>query len=62
MRIKDYILDCIDGCVADLLWYNRKGDPELQRGDIEAAIKSGTITIDEMVNKFRDCLIDGIDE
>lgn len=37
-----------------LLYYDRKEDEELPRGEIEAAIEAGEITADEIVTRFSD--------
>lgn len=50
---KEYILAVVDDCVTDLLYYDRKEDDYLPRGAIEEAIKSGEITVDEIVASFR---------
>jgi hypothetical protein len=56
MSRKDKILDKIENLVGNFLFYNRKEDGELPIGEIERAVESGEITIDEMVNKFREGL------
>jgi hypothetical protein len=54
--MKELILDYVDDLVSDFLYYDRKDDEQLRRGDIENAIESGEISIDDIVNKFRECL------
>lgn len=49
---RDLILGTIEDLISDFLYYDRKEDEELFRGDIEEAIKSGEITVEEMVEKF----------
>lgn len=49
---RDLILGTIEDLISDFLYYDRKEDEELLRGDIEEAIKSGEITVEEMVEKF----------
>lgn len=51
--IREQIVGVIEDAVADLIYYDRKEDEELPRGAIESAVKSGLITIDEMVETFR---------
>ena len=60
MNIKESILLTVDDLVSDFLYYDRKEDETLSVGDIELAIKSGDVTIDEIVNKFRECIVSGI--
>lgn len=43
----------IDDLVGSFLYYDRKEDEELPRGEIEAAVKAGEITVDEIVERFR---------
>ena len=39
--------------VMDFLYYDRKEDEDLKVGEIEDAIKNGTVTVDEIVESFR---------
>lgn len=57
---KDLILDIVSDCVTDLLYYDRKECEDLPVGAIDKAILSGEITIDEMVDKFREELTNGL--
>lgn len=62
-RVKDlrqHILDEISDMVAKFLYYDRKEDQILPRGEIEAAIKAGEITVDEIVAEFATELKKGI--
>lgn len=43
----------IDDLVGSFLYYDRKEDEKLLRGEIEAAVKAGEITVDEIVERFR---------
>lgn len=52
----DLILDTVTDLVSDFMYYGRKDDEELPRGAIEDAIEQGEITIDEIVEAFRDKL------
>jgi hypothetical protein len=52
--IKEHILGLISDTISDLLYYDRKEDDDLPRGAIEAAIKRGDITVDEIVAKFKE--------
>lgn len=57
---KELILASVEDLVADLLYYDRKEDEELFRGDIEKICIHEPKFIDEMVEKFREQLILGI--
>ncbi len=61
MTRRDVILDTIDDCVTDLLYYDRKDDESLPVGDIEAAVAAGEITLEDMVACFSKAL-DGSSE
>ena len=58
--MKQLILDNVLDLVGELLYYGRKEDESLKRGDIEESIASGEITIDEIVNTFEKELRDSI--
>jgi hypothetical protein len=51
--MKQTILATVSDLCADFLYYDRKEDEELSAGDLERAVESGEITIDEMVDEFR---------
>lgn len=53
---KELILDTISDMVKDFLYYDRKEDEYLGLGKIEECIKSGEITIEEIVNQFKTSL------
>ena len=57
---KELILDTISDIIAKFLWYDRKEDEELPRGEIEKAIKDGLITIEEICEKFKKELIEHV--
>lgn len=57
---KVLILNTVKDLVANFLWYDRKEDEELGRGEIEKAIDSGIITVDEITSIFRQELIDSL--
>ncbi len=44
------------------MYYDRKEDEELERGDIEEAIKKGLITGNEIVDHFRKILFEKLKE
>jgi len=51
---RQYILDTVSDLAAGFLYYDRKEDEDLERGEIEAAIHNGEITVDEIVNVLRE--------
>jgi hypothetical protein len=58
--MKELILDRISDIANDFLYYDRKED-SLSVDMLNAAVKSGEITIDEMVAQFRKHLEDTFD-
>lgn len=58
--LKARILGLVDDAVSDLLYYDRKNDEEISSDAIDKAVRDGVISIDEMVQKFRDCLVKGL--
>lgn len=50
---REYIESTIDDLVGSFLYYDRKEDEELPRGEIEEAVKAGEITSEEIVKRFR---------
>lgn len=58
--IKENILNAIDDLVADFLFYERKEDESLRVGAIDQAVRDGSITVDEMVERFRRCVEEGL--
>lgn len=56
---RKHILDEVSDVVGRFVYYDRKEDDELPRGSIEDAIKSGEITLDEIVEEFRKELAKG---
>ncbi len=61
-RIRQRTKAAVQDIVADLLYYGRKEDEDLKLGEIEEAIKFGTITSDDIVSWFRDKLISRLSE
>lgn len=51
--MKQKILDTISSLCSDFLYYDRKEDEDLTMEQLNEAVKSGEITIDEMVEEFR---------
>ncbi len=54
--MKETILNTIKDMSADFLYYDRKEDEQLSIGELNKAVKDGIITVDEMVNEFRNQL------
>lgn len=57
---KDYVNDVISDMIADFLYYDRKEDDVLTRGMIDEMVIVGEITIDDMVEMFREHLTKGL--
>lgn len=60
MDLKTLILAHVSDLVSDFLYYDRKEDEELDRDTLDRAFRDGTITINEVVNKFKHDLIEGL--
>ncbi len=58
--MKEIILGTVKDLVINFLYYDRKEDEDLARGDIEKAIENKDITVDEIVGCFKDSLIENI--
>lgn len=58
----DLILNVACDLAADFLYYDRKEDEDLPLGQIEAAIKAGELTADDIVRAFADELTNGLAE
>lgn len=50
------ILDELEVLASDFVYNDRKDDEDLPRGEIEAAVRAGEITVDEMIAHFGACL------
>jgi hypothetical protein len=48
----DRILGTVESMIADFLYYDRKEDEDLPRGEIEAAVEAGEVTVDQIVEQF----------
>lgn len=57
---KEVILGTVEELVASFMFYDRKHDERLGRGEIEIAIASGKITAEEIVEEFRKHLTEGL--
>lgn len=51
--MKQTILNTISDLCSNFLYYDRKEDEELSMEQLNEAVKSGEITVDEMVAEFR---------
>ena len=51
--MKQTILDVISDLCSDFLYYDRKESEVLSANELNKAIESGEITIDEVVDEFR---------
>lgn len=58
--MKQTLFNLIDDTIAKLLYYDRKEDEDMPRGKIEEMIASGEVTVDEIVNRFKDQLVKGL--
>ncbi len=54
--MKQTILDAVNDLCSDFLYYDRKGDEDLSIEDLNNAVKSGEISINEIVEEFRKIL------
>ena len=61
MVTKNHILGLIEDSISDLLWYDRKEDEDCPRGEIEEAVSSGVVTVEEMVAAFEKHLRKGLE-
>tara|TARA_R110000772_G_scaffold24212_2_gene64119 strand:+ start:2253 stop:2441 length:189 start_codon:yes stop_codon:yes gene_type:complete len=57
---KTNILNAVDDLMGSFLYYDRKEDEDLPSGEIESSIKNNEISVDEIVEKFKTCLMDGL--
>ncbi|MEE9214845.1 MAG: hypothetical protein V3U54_08645 [Thermodesulfobacteriota bacterium] len=53
------IQNTIDDLVGNFLYYGRKEDVELPQGEIEKQLKNGKLTVDAIVGRFKQQLIEG---
>jgi hypothetical protein len=54
MATKNRVLNIVSDLVGKFMYYDRKEDEDLPRGAIEEMIAKGEITVDEIVECFRD--------
>lgn len=60
LKTKQNILDRVSDLVADFLYYDRKEDEELSDEQLHNAFIDGTVTVDEVVECFRNDLINAV--
>lgn len=53
MTRRELILAVASDAGMDFMYYNRKDDENLPRGEIEKAIKAGEITVEEILEAFK---------
>ena len=58
--MKELILNVVSDLVSDFLYYDRKEDEDLEVGDIQKAIEIGEITKEEIIEKFKQELLDSL--
>ncbi len=56
------ILDAWADCLMDFFYYDRKEDEELSTDDIEKALKSGEVTVKQLVEALENAVSDTPDE
>ena len=61
MSRKEHILDTINDLCSDFLYYDRKEDEELGKGEIEEAVENEEITVEEIISKFEEVLYEHFD-
>lgn len=57
---RELILLTVQDLVTDFVSYDRKEDEELPRDQLEDAVRTGEVTVEEIVNEFRSSLIRGL--
>ncbi len=62
MSRRQRILDTASGLVSKFMYYDRKEDEDLPRGAIQAAVKAGEITADEIVDRISVLIRAAVDE
>lgn len=56
MSDKQLVLDLIDDLVLDFMVYDRRDDEDLPKEDLEQLFLDEEITVDEVVERFREAL------
>lgn len=50
--MKEIIFNTVEDLVSNFVYYDRKEDEDLSANELTMAIKSGEVTIEEIVSKF----------
>lgn len=59
--VREHVLDAVvPDLIGAFLYYDRKEDEDLPRGEIEAAVETGALTVDDIVERFRVELVQGL--
>ncbi len=53
---REHILNAASDLMGSFLYYDRKGDEDLEGGQIEEAIAKGEVTVEELLNVFEKAL------
>lgn len=59
-HVREVVQATVTDLVGEFLYYDRKEDDRLPRGAIEAAIKAGELTANDIVEDFRRELMKGL--
>jgi len=59
---KQLIFMTIDDLITDFLYYDRKEDQDLPRDAIEDAIKEGVITKQQIIDRFKSSILNGLED
>ena len=59
---KETVFAVVDDLVANLLIRDREGDEDLPQGEIEKMISSETLSVDDIVEKFRESLEEHLED
>jgi len=62
MADKQMVLNAIDDMIRNFLYYDRKEDEDLPRGEIERFIEEGELSVEEIVERFTTSLRELLDE
>ena len=54
--MRDLILNKVKDLCSDFLYYDRKEDEDLSPEQLRAVVASGEVSVDDMVQQFRECL------
>lgn len=52
VELRNTIFDIVEDLVTDFLYYDRKDDDEIGVEELDGAIKSGIITVEEIIAHF----------